>query len=301
MEWTEPASRLFTISVVLVVLSAAFVALRLVSRGWLLRVLGPTDWFMVLFAILNTVFVGVHISFGLGRSPIELGSDQQKRDFFKVQYFAYIINNLSLVLTKISVLLLFLNVFLITWVRKATYVVLGATVFYGVWLTMSNIFACIPIYAYWDMTPDSTCILGPAKYFTDAGISLTLDFVMLFLPVPIIWPMTTLRRAQKAWLCFLFAMGFCVCIVSVLRAYFVSLARTDLANASTELDVIYWCILEMNLPIMIACIPTLSPLAAKLYPRLRWTPRERETDRHPPTIASAPRRLHSFDSLYDPP
>jgi hypothetical protein len=111
-------------------------------------------------------------------------------------------------LTKISVLLLFLDVFVITWIRKATYAVMTALIFYGIWLTTSNITICIPIHLYWDPDgrPGNKCIYPPTKIFTDMTLNTMLDFVILIMPLPSIWSITLPPR-QKLWLYFLAGIG----------------------------------------------------------------------------------------------
>jgi hypothetical protein len=53
-----------------------------------------------------------------------------------------------------------------------------------------------------------------------------------------------------------------------------------------------WANVEINLAIIIACIPTLKPLVAKLCPRLLESAREGDVEGYssPPTISSPPRR-----------
>jgi hypothetical protein len=110
-------------------------------------------------------------------------------------------------LTKISVALLFLDVFVITWFRKATYVVLGAVVLQGLAMTMTNIFVCSPIHIYWDLEmPVQGCINGLVKFCVDNGLNFLFDFVLLLLPMPLIWPMSLPWR-QKLWLGVLFVLG----------------------------------------------------------------------------------------------
>jgi hypothetical protein len=111
-------------------------------------------------------------------------------------------------LTKVSVLLLFLDVFVITRIRKATYAVMAALVFYGVWLTASNIAICIPIHLYWDPDshPNNRCIYPSTKFFIDITLNAVFDFVMLILPLPAIWSITLPRR-QKLWLYFVAGIG----------------------------------------------------------------------------------------------
>jgi hypothetical protein len=62
--------------------------------------------------------------------------------------------------------------------------------------------------------------------------------------------------------------------------------------------IIFWSITEINLSIVIACIPTLVPLAAKLYPGLVMpTASSDSADTRPPTISSAPIRLRSVEDI----
>lgn len=55
----------------------------------------------------------------------------------------------------------------------------------------------------------------------------------------------------------------------------------------------YWFTIEINIPIVIACIPTIKPLVARVCPRLLdpAPPSELGDDcPNPPTISSAPTR-----------
>ncbi|KAH6842397.1 hypothetical protein B0I37DRAFT_417577 [Chaetomium sp. MPI-CAGE-AT-0009] len=278
MQWSTRGAHLFAFTVVMAALSTVAVTLRFLSRGRILHVLGPTDWFLAvtlvgppaltagpasLFSISNTAFVGAHVSHGLGW-PLPDLSDEEQRVSLKIQYFAIIINNLSLVLTKISVALLFLDVFLVTSIRKATYVVLIAVILHGIYVTLTNIFFCTPINDYWDkpFNPTNKCIDPRTKFRIDNALNIVFNFVMLCLPVPAIWPMTLPWR-QKLWLFFLFMLGFCVSVVSVLRVIFIRRDIEDRDFTTAAIRIIYWSIVEINLPIMIACVPTLTPLAGK--------------------------------------
>jgi len=133
----------------------------------------------------------------------------------QIQYVGIIMNSLSLALTKISVAFLFLDVFVITWFRKATYVVLGAMILQALAMTMTNIFVCTPIHIYWDLEmPSHGCLNSVLKFYIDSGLIFLFDSVLLLLPVPLIWPMKLAWR-KRLWLGFLFALGLrCVDRVS---------------------------------------------------------------------------------------
>jgi hypothetical protein len=85
-----------------------------------------------------------------------------------------------------------------------------------------------------------------------------------------------------------------VCVVSVLRVIFIRRDIYERDFTTAAIRVVFWSILEINLPVIIACVPTLRPLAAKLYPGLVMTPSGgSDSSGHPPTISSAPIRLRS--------
>ncbi len=123
-------------------------------------------------------------------------------------YVGSLVVQLSLILTKISVLLLFLDIFAIGWPRKATYVVIVLVTLFGIWIAVSNILVCIPIESFWKQdVPDRRCIGSPRKSLSDAAVNLVLDVAIFCLPLPVFWPMSLPWR-QKLWLYIVFALGF---------------------------------------------------------------------------------------------
>lgn len=122
-------------------------------------------------------------------------------------YVALILSSFGLIMTKISVLLLFLDIFPITWVRKATYIVIAMVTVYGVWLVASTIVFCIPVYSFWDIyVPDRKCFYFSVKWTADAAANLALEFMIFCLPLPALAPLTLPPR-QKLWVCFAFSLG----------------------------------------------------------------------------------------------
>lgn len=118
-------------------------------------------------------------------------------------------SSVSLILTKISVLLLFLNLFVFGTPRKITYGVLTVVVVYGLCLTTTNIVLCVPISAFWQDidNPDRKCINAKAKWYADAGLNIALDVIIFCLPIPVVRSMT-IPRKQKRWLYAVFTVGF---------------------------------------------------------------------------------------------
>ena len=122
-------------------------------------------------------------------------------------YAAMILSSLSLIMTKISVLLLFLDIFVVTWVRKATYAVMAMVVVYGLWLVTSTIVFCIPVYSFWDLfVPDRKCFFFSVKWTADAAVNLALEVMIFALPLRVLAPLTLPWR-QKLWVSFAFSLG----------------------------------------------------------------------------------------------
>lgn len=118
-----------------------------------------------------------------------------------------ILSSLSLIMTKLSVLFLFLDIFVITWARKATYAVMGMVVLYGLWLVTSTVVHCIPVYSFWDIfVPGRKCLFFSIKWTADAAVNLALEILIFCLPLPVLAPLTLPWR-QKLWVCFAFSLG----------------------------------------------------------------------------------------------
>jgi hypothetical protein len=100
-----------------------------------------------------------------------------------------------------------LNIFVVTWVQKATYMVMGIVVLYGLWLVMSTIVHCIPVYFFSDtFVSDRKCFNLSAKWTADAAVSLSLEVMIFCLLLPVLGSLTLPRR-QKLWVCFAFSLG----------------------------------------------------------------------------------------------
>jgi hypothetical protein len=122
-------------------------------------------------------------------------------------YVAMILSSLTLIMNKVSVLLLFLDIFVVSRVRKATFVVMGLVVLYGLWLVISTIVHCIPVYSFWDIfVPDRKCFHFAAKWTADASVNFAIEVMIFCLPLPVLGSLTLPWR-QKLWVCVAFSLG----------------------------------------------------------------------------------------------
>jgi hypothetical protein len=204
-------------------------------------------------------------------------------------FFATVGVNICLCLAKLSILLLFLDIFPPgLWPRKAAYVLLVLVALYGVALPISNVLYCLPPER--NYTIGGQCISGPAKRYAVAAIDAALDLAIFCTPLPVVWRMTLPRR-QKVWVCFIFGLGILyvlpsspgrfsllekrgtetassVCFASIFRFYWLHQIVLSRDVAYTSLYIAYWATAEINVSIIIASIPTLHPLVVRFCPRL---------------------------------
>ncbi|KAK4222625.1 hypothetical protein QBC38DRAFT_73788 [Podospora fimiseda] len=304
MDWTETGTELVIFAVIIVTISALAVSLRFISRGYYVRKLGLTDWVILLSLIVNvanTIVIICHVSAGLGRHFGELTVEERKA-YFKAIFAGIFVGSTSNLLTKMSVLLLFLDVFVLPAMRRITQIVMAIVAAYGVYLILSHVFFCIPVHAFWNQGyRPQKCLPGPIKWFVDSSLNITLDVTIFCLPFPFMNYMR-LPWKQKLWLHVVFAVGFFVCIVSVIRIYFLALSVRSTDKSYINVQVAYWSTVEMNMGCIVACIPTYKPLINRFCPRLLASTLRNPTgfegdygeleegQSHPPTISSGPSR-----------
>jgi hypothetical protein len=130
----------------------------------------------------------------------------QLTNFSQDLWWAITFYNASLTLTKASILLQYLRVFVSQGVRRTCWVALAFVAAYGIYTITSNIFACIPVSAFWSPTPDMRCISKKFSWFFNASINILSDIIIIALPIPTLSSLKLPIR-QKIMLMVIFALG----------------------------------------------------------------------------------------------
>ncbi|KAJ0372116.1 hypothetical protein COL26b_009273 [Colletotrichum chrysophilum] len=260
------------VAVISAVLSTAFVAMRFYTRIYILRSVKWEDWFILmslLFAIATSGGMIAQLNYGLGHHLRSVGAS------FPVYIQTGILTNLfysiSLTLTKISILLLYIRILTYDLVRLLGKVLLGLVILTHTWIIASILTTCIPLSAAWSYDPANPPIYcHPVPVFwLNAVLHILTDFMIFMLPLPVISSMS-LPRKQKTGLYFVFCLAFLVCAISTLRL--VAVFHTDESNAQvadvtwSAVRVANWTSLEVHIAIVTACLTTLKPLLNALFP-----------------------------------
>lgn len=188
--------------------------------------------------------------------------------------------------TKTSIILFFLSLSKEEKVfRWCNYLVLFVVNAAGLAVTIVSIFQCRPITTLfrYPISADAKCFDIVALYLSSAPVNIITDLSLLFLPMPIMTRMR-LPKKQKRILVVTFSFGIFVAVVDVVRIVYLQgaeLARVEdshrlsLTNSRIREDNDFswyaslsfmWSAVEVNVGIMVACVPSLKPLCQRFFP-----------------------------------
>ncbi|KAI3317652.1 hypothetical protein HD806DRAFT_514294 [Xylariaceae sp. AK1471] len=158
------------------------------------------------------------------------------------------------------------------------------------------LFVCIPIRASFDpsITNAKCGTVPPILYMGESLINVILDFILVFMPLPYIWRLNT-SLAQRIVFGGIFALGIFTSVVSIIRLIiFYGVPPNDQDRTYSLRDIILWSIVEINIGLTCACLPSMRPLLRLLSPaRSRLAPRsarknpESSSLEQPPSKGSA--------------
>lgn len=195
--------------------------------------------------------------------------------------------------TKITILLLYLNIAKQSqkFFRIGSYVTLAVVSIGGVILTFITAFHCSPVQAAYNFDIENfRCISIQKTLLSSAPINIATDLAILAAPIPVLTtlPLPLLRKSILI-LSFILGVIF-IAVVDVARIYYLQLAaigsdQLDSNRLSTGLDFSYnagmallWSAVEVNVAIVGASTPTLTPLFKRFIPT-KGSHRAPDTDR----------------------
>ncbi|KAI4202415.1 MAG: hypothetical protein LQ348_001507 [Seirophora lacunosa] len=244
------------------ILATFTVALRMVTRIRLVRIVGWDDYTIVCATLghifgLVVVFIQVHYGFGLHGSDL---TTRQYTQFGKYSYAEWIQTFQTLMFTKLSICFLLLRIPIQNYLKRPIQGAVAVLVVTNIVLTLLWILQCNPAAGAWNKEI-------PAKCFTDAQllriiisqaiISIVSDIVLALSPIVLLWKVQIGRRV-KVGLCTLMGLGVVTAICCTIR--------TVLNGQNVNADVTWrsvtnwqWRSWEVGLGIIAASIPTLRP------------------------------------------
>lgn len=182
-------------------------------------------------------------------------------------YLNQIFYKLTINLTKLSILALYLRIFTQTWFRATCFTLSTIITSYAFSSIIATIFQCTPVRRIWDKSIAGACIDITTFWYSNAIYNLLTDFAILATVPPVIWTLSLPTR-QKLGLTAVFGLGVFVFATSILR-------MTTLDHGSKASDPVYgtlistiWTTVEASTAIVVACLPMVRTPIQKVWPML---------------------------------
>lgn len=251
--------KITAICVVFAAISLIAVSLRLYVRTVLIKAMGIDDWIIFgswVSAAVFSVITILQAKWGLGLQDIDDMPPENIYNFGLLQFAGapfYIGGILGFKLALLTSYYRFVPVNI--W-RPLLIVTLVLCVLFHLTFLIVQVNLCQPIAKQWDPSITvGSCIPGVPFYTSMASLTIFFDIVIMIFPFPILFK-SQIQKRKKIVVLSLFGTGIFITIIQVIRIQKVA----ALANYLDSAGLILWSVIEMNLGIIVACIPTLSPL-----------------------------------------
>ncbi|PGH02239.1 hypothetical protein AJ79_07688 [Helicocarpus griseus UAMH5409] len=276
IDYNEPygayvGDRLVITASVCMALSSIWVGLRMWTRRYVTQMFGVDDYLVGvawIFALVLSIGDIIQCQYGTGTHLWELRKDDYVV-FLQLQMVVGTFYTVSLPFAKCSILAFYLRLSQERVFRTAVYLTIAFIACYATSGLLVIIFSCNPVEGSWDLNvasqPTTYCVNRPVNYIAQASFNIFSDIVIILLPIRTIWKLQ-MPLNQRLSIIAIFACGFFVCIVSVIRLTAVSklLTSTDLTWDTN--DVLIWSTVESHITILCACSPHLKPLFNHFLP-----------------------------------
>ncbi|KAG7128544.1 Satratoxin biosynthesis SC1 cluster protein 4 like [Verticillium longisporum] len=233
--------------------------LRIYARVAVVKSVGPDDYLIIVAALLSWAFIACvikSVEHGLGSHYPEVIARGTENfiTYMQVVWLSSIFYNACLGFIKISVLALYMR--------------LGDRKLRRVAMVM-----CAPVSAAYDiriLPADKKCIDINAFYLANAAVNIFTDILTYTLPIPLVVKLQ-IPRQQKIGLAVILGLGLFACVSSIIRITYIPqmLVSDDPTWAIT--GAMYWSVIETNIGILAASIPSYKAIAKRYAPRLLGT------------------------------
>ncbi|KAK8069789.1 hypothetical protein PG994_006405 [Apiospora phragmitis] len=263
-----------SLAIIFAAITVVAISLRLWARIFLVKKVGADDGLIVVAALLSWAFsivTVVAVEHGLGdhMEDVLARGTQNMITYAQAVWLSSIFYNACLGFIKISVLALYARLGDRTLTRLA-YIMLGVVGCQAGGNVLAAIFQCNPIRAAYDITipaGEKKCINVNAFYLANAAVNIFTDLLTYTLPIKLVVRLQVPRR-QKIGLAVILCLGLFACISSIVRITFVPRMLVDTDATFVISPAMYWSVIEINVGILAASIPSFKPIASRYMPKL---------------------------------
>ncbi|PMD41250.1 hypothetical protein L207DRAFT_581699 [Hyaloscypha variabilis F] len=261
------SSQISRIAIVLMCITFPIVGLRVYSRLRFSKQLFEDDWFALISAALllpTSIIEILTVYKGFGEHLWKISPDQLPRviEFFYITECFYAT---PLAFAKISVLLLYLRIFMAPWLRFIAWATIGGVAASATITTVIAIFQCIPIQSIWNPALPKKCIDVNTFSVATSAANTTLDVIIFMIPLPELGTLK-LHWKRKIGVFVVFLTGGFATATSISRLFFLVNFATSHDATFDNAPTVIWSIFELNISLICACLPAIRPLLGHYFP-----------------------------------
>ncbi|KAF7717488.1 Uncharacterized protein PECH_007958 [Penicillium ucsense] len=255
------------ISLAFAVLTFIVLSLRLFARIYVLGKMGLDDYLIICACIFAWAFIAVTIvavEHGLGQHRKFVADSELVRYAFFV-WLSSMFYLACLGFIKTSVLWFYTRLgdrFL----TRLSYVMMAVIVCQATSFVLVAAFQCQPIKMAWTGTGPGKCVEINIFYLANAALNILTDLLTYTLPIRVIFKLQ-MPQKQKIALIFILCLGLFACVSSIIRITYIPYMLTSSDSTYAISGAMYWSVIETNIGIFAASIPSFKAIASRFLPR----------------------------------
>ncbi|ORY05182.1 hypothetical protein BCR34DRAFT_491046 [Clohesyomyces aquaticus] len=254
------------VATALTLVSLIIVVLRFFSRQIIVRSVGKDDWMMVvalIFTIGYLITIWVLRENGMGFSGRILTLDQMT-NLITTTLAIEIIYYITVFSIKVSILFFYLRIAVDKSFEKSCKMTVWLLSLFCTICVICCVTQCVPLHKMWDLTGlvKGHCINSTAFFYSTSAFNIITDIWILALPIKTLWSIQRPNR-EKAALVAVFGLGIFSCICSIVRLYSIRIYTESKDPFYDSVPINLWSMVEVNVGIWCASIPSLKPLFFK--------------------------------------
>ncbi|KAH8750352.1 hypothetical protein F5882DRAFT_487688 [Hyaloscypha sp. PMI_1271] len=252
------------------------VGTRLYSRYTVSKTFGTDDYLIFGAACIYTGTIVLYIfntTLGFGKHTWNI-DPLNIRILLLIFYIGELSYLTCLTLIRLSILFFYLRIFMKRRFRITVWITIIFVGASGLAFLIAALLQCVPISGVFDRSIPSTCLSLNAVAFSNAGVGITQDLIILFLPFPEVIYLTMMTR-KKIILILMFLLGSFACLTSIIRLrYLRAFATSTDETMSADLrqwddqSGSLWSFAEESVAIICACMPAVRKLLSNYLPNI---------------------------------
>ncbi|KAF1842234.1 uncharacterized protein K460DRAFT_358873 [Cucurbitaria berberidis CBS 394.84] len=252
------------------------VGVKLFARVKIVQVVDWADFFICFSLILSIIassFVHYGVALGFGRHTAAIAAEYGVERLFKTakfQMLGYPFNIGAFSFPNISIAILVCQ--LLEPNPRRTFILYGMAILQVIFavITMTLAFSqCRPTQKLWEKTLPGSCwnpnVLNYFSYWLCAYTTLT-DVVLAVVPVRAFWQLQ-MPISTKVGLCVMMSLTMLSAIVTIIKGTYLPLFTDTTDPLYKPVPLVLWGLVEQNIVIIAACIPTIRPFFHRAWKR----------------------------------